>query len=80
MDKKKHDKPKDLAYYFTMFKIEGHETWRAHLGSDKGAFDRQWVNDQQGAATRPKITQRRDFRIDRITGSIDVRLDEGDNI
>lgn len=55
---------KDLGYYVTLFKIEGHSTFRAHLHSDAGGFDREW---SQGG-TRPKITEKRVYRIDRITG------------
>jgi len=64
--KKQHSKdPKDLAYYLTMFTLEGHQTWRCHLGQDAGSFDRQSANDNW-----PKITAKNVIRIDRITGQI----------
>lgn len=57
---------KDLAYYLTLFKTEGHTTWRCHFGSDKKGFDRekaQW----SGA---PKVTAKKILRVDRLDGSI----------
>lgn len=58
---------KELVYYLTLFRIKGHETWRAHLGGRKESFDdeqkRCWTNNT------PEITDRQTLRIDRITGS-----------
>lgn len=61
------DKNKDLAYYLTLFKLEGHETWRAHLGSDVGAFAREQAN--WTAKTAPVVTETRVLRFDRISGT-----------
>lgn len=58
------DKPKDLAYYLTLFKLEGHTTWRAHLGGHKEAFALEQKN-WKGA----KITEQVTMRIDRLTGT-----------
>jgi len=59
----KEEKKKDLAYYLTLFKIEGHTTWRAHLGQFPDSFDRQKQNDNW-----PAVTEKQVLRIDRITG------------
>ena len=56
---------KDLVYYVTLFKIEGHETWRASLSLHHDGFDREW-ND----GAHPKVTDKDVFRIDRLTGQI----------
>lgn len=63
----KKEKVKDLAYYFTIFKIRGHETWRAHLGRDTSSFMREWNAQTQGE--RPEITEKQVLRLDRITGT-----------
>lgn len=55
--------PKDLAYYLTLFKIEGHTTWRAHLCGYKNGFKQQVEND------KAKVTESMVIRIDRITGT-----------
>lgn len=57
---------KDLSYYLTLFKIEGHTTWRAHLAADPQGFAKQC---QPGM---PKITEKKTVRIDRITGLLHV--------
>ena len=55
-------KPQDLAYYMTLFTLEGHTTWRGHFAADKDSFDKQLQPNT------PKITDRRVYRIDRFTG------------
>mgnify|MGYP001564470505 CR=1 FL=1 len=58
----------DLAYYLTLFKIEGHSTWRSHLASARGKFERErssWTHP-------PKITDKKVYRIDRVTGEIEI--------
>lgn len=57
----------DLAYYVTLFKTEGHSTWRAHLGATIGAFEKQKSNDGWPTVTDTKI-----FRVDRLSGTIDL--------
>ena len=56
---------KDKAYYLTLFKIEGHETYRAHLAGNLEAFEVEW---SKGA--HPKVTEKVVKRVDRITGVI----------
>lgn len=60
------DEKKELAYYLTLFKLEGHTTWRAHLGGHKDAFD---TEQKAWGKKGPKITEKVVMRIDRITGT-----------
>ena len=62
---KQNKKDNGPAYYLTLFKIEGHETWRGHYGRNSDAFDVEW-----STGIRPKVTARKLFRIDRISGDI----------
>ncbi len=57
----------DLAYYLNLFKIKGHETWRADIKDTKEGFENTFKNPQN---KRPDITDRKTFRIDRLTGEI----------
>lgn len=59
---------KNLFWYFTLFKIEGHETWRAHLGSDAESLDRTAKVDHF-----PKITERKILKVDKVTGEITMK-------
>ena len=59
---------KELAYYLTVFKIEGHETWRGHLGGSVGAFGVQLKNND---GKHPKVTAKKVYRIDRINGALE---------
>lgn len=68
-DKKKNNKPKDLAYYLTMFKIEGHETWRVQLHPTPEGFAAEIAK----AINMPKVTEKKVHRIDRITGEITLQ-------
>ena len=70
MDKKEK---KELCYYLTLFKIEGHKTWRLFIGNDSGSFDRMWTTNNEGK--KPKITEKRIYRIDRFSGEIDVKTE-----
>lgn len=58
---------KDLAYYLTLFKIEGHTTWRAHLSQKAEAFQddikKNWNQNP------PTVTEKMVVRIDRVTGT-----------
>jgi hypothetical protein len=56
-------KEKDLAYYLTLFKIEGHTTWRTHLSQHKTGFEREF-----SAPGHPKVTESKVIRIDGVTG------------
>lgn len=66
-DKKMALDKKDLCYYMTLFKIEGHTTYRGHFAAAKDAFDKQLQ------PTTPKITERKVYRIDRITGELTLQ-------
>lgn len=59
---------KDLCYYLTLYTLEGHTTWRAHLSSKKGAFEIEQKNWALGGKA-PKVTQAVVMRIDRLTGT-----------
>lgn len=59
---------KELAYYLTLYKIEGHQTWRADLKSEKDGFDKAWNNPDGGK--HPVITEKNVIRIDRLLGTI----------
>ncbi len=62
--KLKHPKKDgDLSYYLTLFKIEGHSTWRADLKRDKNTFDKM-------IDPKTKVTERKVFRVDRLTGEV----------
>ena len=45
---------KDLAYYFTLFKLKGHTTWRMTLEKHLPQH----------------ATERRKYRVDRVTGEV----------
>lgn len=57
---------KDLAYYVTMFKLEGHTTWRCHMSQNQQGFELE----QKNWPPKVKITEKNVLRIDRITGTI----------
>ena len=61
--------PPDHAYYLTLFKIEGHDTWRTHLSGHKDGFEKSCVKSCVGSI-HPKVTEKKVIRIDRITGNI----------
>lgn len=67
MDNKKQNQKADLNYYLTLFKLEGHTTWRAHLGGHPEAFEKQVDNDNW-----PKITGTKTFVVDRVKGTINL--------
>lgn len=61
----KTEKPEAPFYYLTLFKLEGHSSWRAHLSGMQTAFDDEalkWTN-------APKITEKQVIKIDRLTGT-----------
>lgn len=68
MKKENNFKKPELAYYLTLYTLEGHETWRAHLGSDTGSFQRAQNAQLQGR--QPKVLIKNVIRIDRLTGTI----------
>ena len=60
---KKHKQPTELVYYLTIYTLEGHTTYRAHLSRWKGAFDKE-----SKMPNFPKITSKTVMIIDRLTG------------
>lgn len=66
--KPKNPPAKDLAYYITMFKLEGHETWRCYMAQRKDSFKSQ--EQKNWGKNPPKITKEQTLRIDKITGQI----------
>jgi len=56
---------KDLFYYITLYKIEGHDTWRIDVARHAQGFDEAWK-----IGKHPNITARKDLKVDRITGEI----------
>ncbi len=69
----KEQKFRDMAYYITLIKIEGHTSWRVGaMTGIAGGFDKEWKNTSGG--TRPAITERITYRVDRITGEIKIHV------
>lgn len=60
MEKKSKKPKRELAYFFTLFKLEGHTTWRMTTSFDL-------INETAGKA---KITEVKKFKVNRITGEI----------
>lgn len=48
-----------------MFKIEGHERYRAHIGKTLGSFERELKNC---GGKVPKVTDKKVYRFDRTSG------------
>ncbi len=61
-----NDNSTELAYYLTLYKIEGHQTYRAVVNRAKGDFDRHLTPGH------PKIIKKEVYRIDRLNGVIDI--------
>ncbi len=59
----------DFAYYLTLFKIEDHSSWRAHLSGHENGFENEWATNGK----RPKITEKKIIRIDRKTCQMDIK-------
>lgn len=58
--------PKDQTkYYLTIFRLEGHERWRAFLGRSATSFDDVRAHDNW-----PEVTEKKVIRIDRMTGEL----------
>lgn len=55
-------------YYLTLYTLEGHKTWRAHLASDQRGFENQFYNQQQGKP--PRITAKIIIKINRLTSEL----------
>jgi len=52
-------------YFITLFKIEGHEQWRLNSAVSAEGFDEEAKRNKY-----PKITDRKVFVVDRITGEM----------
>lgn len=61
---------KDAAYYLTLFKLEGHATWRIHLGGKKESFETEKANWPKGK-NAPKLLEANVVRFNRVTGFFD---------
>lgn len=64
----KEPKRADPAYYLTLFKIEGHKTYRAHIAGDLTSLQ---YNMGENA---PTITEKKVYRVDRVTGEITLYI------
>lgn len=58
---------KNPFYFLTLFKIEGHSTWRQHVGKSESSFMKQMENSE---GKPPVITEAKVIKIDRLTGEI----------
>jgi hypothetical protein len=65
--KKAKPRPGELAYFIALFKLDGHDTWRACLGRDKNILEREKKN---WGKNPPKVTKSKLLRIDRMTAEI----------
>lgn len=65
---------RDFAYYLTLFTLEGHRTWRAHLTGNRDGFKEE--QQKNWGKKGPKVTKIHTIRIDRITGQIQPLPDE----
>lgn len=68
MSKRFVEDKKKPAYFLTLYKLEGHTTWRANLGGDEDHFNREIKTNWKNNA--PKVTEKRIIKIDRLTGTI----------
>lgn len=66
-EKPKRQFKRDMAYYVTMYKLEGHETWRVNLAQTPEHFD---AVEKKNWPPTVKVTEKNVLRIDRITGQI----------
>ena len=64
----KRDNP-NTEYFITLFKIEGHDLWRAQLHSHEGDFEKFFGADVTNKAV---ITEKKLITIDRLTGKVSV--------
>lgn len=72
MPKREDSKPPE-NYRLTIFKINGHDTFRAVLGAGEGSFEKQVKNP--GGGINLTEGSKREYVIDRITGELrEVKL------
>ena len=52
-------------YHLTMYRLEGHKTWRSHISLSSKGFA---VEQKNWTTSAPKIIEKKLILIDRITG------------
>lgn len=52
-------------YVLTVFRVEGHETWRTFLAPDAASF-----TVQVEKVSKAKVTEKAQYSVDRITGEV----------
>lgn len=62
-----HELQKEIKSYVCMFLLEGHRTWRVTLGRTVEQIEWQ-LKTQLG---KNKVTKKKFFEIDRLTGSFE---------
>lgn len=58
----------EAKYFLTLFKVEGHSTWRMHAAAHRVAFEKEKALTKNGKF--PTVTEERRYAIDRITGEL----------
>ena len=58
---------KELKYFFCLFTLEGHKTWRMLMHSTLEGLEKQLKPPHNGA----RVTAKRFFEIDRVTGKME---------
>lgn len=58
-------------YYLTVFRIEGHTTWRTHLTEHEKGFEKQ-----EKSLNFPMVTDKKTYIVDKVTGDITKIADE----
>ena len=66
-EKKEHKPLSDAAYYVTMYKLQGHETWRVSIAQNPDHFE---TVEKKNWPPTVVVTEKNVIRIDRITGQI----------
>lgn len=55
------------CYYLTVFSLEGHGTFRAHLSMNPQGFE---VEQKNWSEKTPKIQSKKVYAVDKLTGEI----------
>lgn len=63
------NKQKPIAYYITIFRSKGHETWHGEFDCWPDGFD----NKIKSGQIKSEILEKRVIRIDRITGELSIK-------
>lgn len=67
MPKKGYAKPEELKFYLLLFRLEGHETWHGLFSKKMEIIEKQLKPPQNNT----KITAKKWFEIDRLTGNFE---------